>query len=132
MVICFVALGVFSIMGIFSLKYRALAAEAFDCVFRRLTFRPCVSRLDERIKAKIVSKALAIKSPRLAKFVNRNFEILSWVLVILTLASLFFAAQGLWYFYLYGNCNGPQGGFCVYKGVADSVACANNTTIQLS
>lgn len=127
MVVCFIALGVFAVLGIFSLKYRRLAAEAFDCVLRRVTFRPCVSRLDERIKAKIVSKVLP-KNPALAKFINRNFEVISWIFVILTLVSLFFAAQGLWNFYIYGNCNGPAGGFCIYKGIADSAACANGTT----
>lgn len=114
MVVCFLALGVFSVLGLFSLKYRRLAGEAFDCVFRRLTFRPCVSRLDERIKAKIVAKILP-KTPRFARFVSRNFEILSWVFVLLSLASLALSAQGIANFYLYGNCNGPnEPGFCVF------------------
>jgi len=128
MVACFVALGVFSVLGLFSLKYRRLAWEAFDCVFRRLTFRPCVSRLDERIKAKIVAKILP-KSPGIARFVSRNFELLSWIFVIISAISLFFILQGFWNFYLFGNCNGPAGGFCIYEGVADSIACANNTTV---
>ncbi|MFH0961562.1 MAG: hypothetical protein V1820_02665 [archaeon] len=127
MVICFIALGVFAVLGIFSLKYRNLAGEAFDCVLRRVTFRPCTSRLDERIKAKIVSKVLP-KNPALARFINRNFELLSWLLVIATFASLFFSLQGIYNFFLYGNCNGPSGGFCIYRGVADTIAC-NNTTV---
>ena len=54
--ICFVALAVFAVMGLFSAKYRPYAKEAFDCVFRRLTLRKCESGLDKRIKSKLTGK----------------------------------------------------------------------------
>ena len=49
--ICFVALIVFGILGIFSAKYREIAREAFSCVFLKMTLRKCDSRLDERLRA---------------------------------------------------------------------------------
>ncbi len=52
---CVVALVVLSIMGIFSASNRALAKEAFDCVFRRITLRPCPTGFDEKIKARVRS-----------------------------------------------------------------------------
>ena len=49
---CIVAFVVLSILGIFSAANRRLAKEALDCVFRRITFRPCNTGFDEKMKAK--------------------------------------------------------------------------------
>ncbi|MGB9576986.1 MAG: DsbA family protein [Candidatus Norongarragalinales archaeon] len=119
--ICIIALIVFGMLAIFSAKYRPLAAEAFDCVFRRLTLRKCESKLDERIKATLVAKTIP-HSPRLARALNKYFEVFSWILVIVTFTSLFFAAQGVYNFVVYGNCNGPEGGFCVFNPLANGTA----------
>lgn len=116
--ICIVALIVFAILAIFSAKYRPLALEAFDCVFRRLTLRKCESKLDERIKATIVAKTLP-HSPKIARGLNKYFEVFSWILVILTLVSLFFSAQAVYNYAVYGNCNGPQGGFCIFNPLSN-------------
>ena len=75
--ICILAMVVFGIMGIFSASHRKLAKEAFDCVFRMITFRPCNSTFDQRMKGKIVGK-LINKSPRMSGFslfrdVTKNF-----------------------------------------------------------
>ena len=50
---CLIALIIFGIMGIFSASHRALAKEAFICVFKRVTFRPCDTGFKEKIKGKI-------------------------------------------------------------------------------
>ena len=71
MVICIVALAVFAILGIGSLRFRKLAKEAFDCTFRTITFRVCKTNLDERIRARLTAQLM--KTPPLAKFVYRNF-----------------------------------------------------------
>ncbi len=39
--ICIFAFFVFAFLAIFSVTYRPLAKEAFECVFRRITLRPC-------------------------------------------------------------------------------------------
>jgi hypothetical protein len=118
MVLCFVALFVFAFLGLFSLRYRRLAQEAFDCVFRTVTLRPCQSKLDERIKARLVSKLVSKRQPAIARFVNRYFALLSWIFVILTFVSMFFAVRGIYNFAAFGNCNGPAGGFCIYSNLA--------------
>ena len=51
---CIVAFIVLSILGIFSATNRALAREAMDCVFRRVTLRPCNTGFDEKMKARIL------------------------------------------------------------------------------
>ncbi len=113
MVLCIVALVVFAFLGLFSARYRSLAREAFSCVARRVTLRPCESRFEERLKAKIVAKTM-LRAPRAARFVNTHFEALSWVFTILFFASLGYSLFSLYNFFAFGNCNGPQAtGLCL-------------------
>jgi protein-disulfide isomerase len=111
---CILALIVFAIMGIFSASHRALAREAFDCVFRRVTFRPCNTGFEEKIKGKILSK-IVNRSVFLARMVNKHYEILSWIFFILMVGSTFWVLRGGYNFYVYGSCNGLNAsGFCAF------------------
>ncbi len=118
--ICLLSLIVFGILAIFSAGYRPLAKEAFDCVFRRFTLRRCQSGLDVRVKSKIVGKVMN-KSPKLARGIHKNFEIISWIFVILFFVSLFFSGQAIYNLAVYDNCNGPNADpdSCIF--VPDSV-----------
>jgi hypothetical protein len=128
MVICIVALVVFSIMGIFSLTYRKLAKEAFECTFRMVTFRPCKSKLDERIRAKIISKLMRI--PSLAKFVYKYFTTLSWIFVIIFFASLGYSAYGVYNLIVHGTCT-PGSDNCPFA-VANTTDCGCKDVCQCS
>ena len=66
---CIIAFVVLSIIGIFNVSYRELAKEAYDCVFRRITRRPCNTGFKEKMKAKLVGKVLN-HSTIIAKFLN--------------------------------------------------------------
>src|SRR3989344_749356 len=111
---CILALIIFSVLGIFSASHRALAKEAFDCVFRRITFRPCNTGFAEKIKGKILSK-LVVRSSFLAKMVNKHYEILSWVFFILMVGSTVYVFNGVYNFYVFGSCNGlNESGFCAF------------------
>jgi len=111
---CLIALIVFGIMGIFSASHRALAKEAFDCVFRRVTFRACNSGFKEKIKGKILSK-IVNRSVFLARMVNKHYEILSWIFFILMVGSTLWVLRGGYNFYVYGSCNGLNStGFCAF------------------
>lgn len=118
--ICIIALAVFAVMGIFSAKYRRYAKEAFHCFVNTMRLRKCDSGLDEKIKAEIVSRILPY-STSAAKSVHNNFELLSSAFVIIMLASTVYSGIGLYNFAVYGNCNGPAGGFCALKDIADGV-----------
>ncbi|MFA4907834.1 MAG: thioredoxin domain-containing protein [archaeon] len=107
MVVCIIAFIVLAVLSVFSAKYRPLAREAFSCVFRKLTLRKCESGLDQRLRASVSMRILE-RNERLGKFVYKRFEAISWVLFILTVISLFFAAQGIYYYATFGNCNGPN------------------------
>ena len=116
MVICIIALPIFAILGIFSLRYRILAKEAFRCLFRTMQLKPCDTGLDLRIKSKFTAKLMWW--PALAKGFYRNFEILSWIFVVLMLVSAGFSGYGLYNYVKYGNCNGPDSSaFCVFNVV---------------
>ncbi len=99
-------------MSIFSAKYRPLAKEGFRCVFRTITFKPCDTGLDDRIKAEVVSGALRVH-PTLARVTNQHFTTLSWIFVILTFASFVLTAQAAWNLVTVGTCDpaNPEGCF---------------------
>lgn len=104
--LCVIAFFVFSILGIFSVKYRQLAKEAFVCVFKRMTLRKCDTGFEEKIKAQITGRLLQ-KSIRLAAIVEKLYEPIAWLFVISFFVSLFFLGQGIYYYLKYGTCN-PQ------------------------
>lgn len=111
---CLIALIIFGILGIFSASHRALAREAFSCVFNRVTLRPCNSDFKEKIKGKILSRIIS-RSTFLAKMVNKHYEVLSWIFFVLMIGSTFWVLRGGYNFYVYGSCNGlNQSGFCAF------------------
>lgn len=109
---CILAFIALSVIGIFSASHRQLAKEAFDCVFRRVTLRPCTTGFQEKMKALLVGTLLS-RSAVAAKIVNKHFEVLSWILFIVTVASIIWTGKGLYNYYMYGSCNGlNKTGFC--------------------
>jgi len=126
---CIVAFIILSIIAIFNAAYRELAKEAYDCVFRRITFRPCNTGFKEKMKAKI-SGQLLNRSVRMARFFNHNFELLAWIFFLLTVGSIFWTGKGLFNFYMYGSCNGlNKSGFCALdpKGENNKVSQAGGS-----
>lgn len=126
---CVLALIIFSILGIFSATHRELAKEALDCVFRRITFRPCNTGFKEKLKSRILVR-LMTRSTFLARLFNKNFELLSWIFFILMIGSTFWVVKGGYNYYFYGSCNGlNQSGFCAFdpKGKNNQVTDISST-----
>jgi hypothetical protein len=122
MVICIVALVIFSLMGIFSVGYRKLAKEAFNCTFRMMTFRPCRSTLDERIRARLTSRLM--KTPPLAKFLYKNFKTLSWIFVVMFFVSLGYGVYGVYNLIVHGTCSSGSDN-CPFA--TDTPSCSEGT-----
>lgn len=118
MVVCIVAMIVFGIMGIFSAKYRVYAREAFSCVFRMVTFRPCQMQFDEKIRAKLVARLSS--KPAMAGFIYKYFKLISWLMVIITLVSLALTAQAVYNLAAYGTCD-PVTGDCIFAPVEKNI-----------
>ena len=115
--ICFIALFVFSILGIFSASHRKIALKAFDCVFRRMTLRPCQSGLDRQLKTSIVG-FVSRKNVSAARVIVKYFEIISWAFTLIMVLSLIFSIRGLYFYAVYGNCNGQNSDeFCVFDAL---------------
>jgi protein-disulfide isomerase len=111
---CIVSFIVLSILGIFSASNRSLAKEALDCVLRRVTFRPCTTGFDEKMKAKILGVVI-MRSETLARLLNKYFEALAWAFFALLLASSVTFVRSLYLYYVTGSCNGlNQAAFCVF------------------
>ena len=125
--ICVVALVVFAVLAIFSARYRPLAKEAFECTFRKLTFRKCKTNLNERIRAKLTGKL--IKLPKVARFTYKHFQVLSVIFTILFFVSLIYTGYSVYNIVRYGNCNGDDGGFCIFEplsvGECETQDCTN-------
>ena len=117
MVICIVALVVFSVLGIFSATYRKLAKEAFSCVGRMLIFQPCKTNLDQRIKSKVAIKLMRI--PPLARFFYKNFKMLSWIFTISFFVSMIYSFYGIYNLIVYGSCQ--PGSVCIINQGANQI-----------
>ena len=127
---CFIAFAVLAIMGLFSSTHWQLAKEAFSCIGRRVTFRPCDTGFKEKVQGQMVG-FLMKRSVTAARLVRKNFELLSWIFFILTVWSLWATADGLYNFYKYGSCDGlNQTGFCVFDPTGSNAAFSDSVAIN--
>lgn len=125
MVLCLIALPIFAILGIFSIKYRKLAKDSLHCLLKTATFRKCESGLDDRIKSRITGSLLKWW-PGGARFTYKHYKAISWIILILFLWSAVEGGIGAYNYVQYGNCNGPdETGFCILDPMgANSATCA--------
>jgi len=108
------ALPVFAVLAIFSVKYRRLTLDALDCLFRTVQLKKCDTGLDQKIKASLTGKVFKF-SPSLGGFFYKHYKIISWVILILFIWSFFTGSVGLYNYIQYGNCNGPGStGICIF------------------
>ncbi len=122
MVLCWIALPVFAILGIFSARYRKLTAESLECLFKTATFQKCKSGLDDRIKSQITGKLLKF-SPVSARFFYKHYKIITLILLILFIWSAWVGGVGVYNYIQYGNCNGPgDDGFCILDPTGENSA----------
>lgn len=109
MVLCLVALAVFSIMSVGSAKYRPLAREAFKCVTKTLMLSPCDMAFEQRVKAKGTAKLLKVYPP-LARAFYWNFRAFAWAFTVIFFVSLIYTIYSFYNFAVYGSCE--PGGVC--------------------
>ncbi|NMB91073.1 MAG: thioredoxin domain-containing protein [Chloroflexi bacterium] len=129
---CIVAFVVLSILGIFSATHRELAHEALDCVFRRVTLRPCNTGFDEKMKARILGSVIT-RSETAARFLNKNFELLAWVFFLLMLTSGAYTLRSGYLFYVTGSCNGlNSSAFCVFDPTESNNQVSTSETCQIN
>jgi len=108
---CIAAFIILAIISIFSASHRKLAKQAFSCTLHRVTLRPCDSSFKEDTKNKILSH-VANKTPKLVKAADIGIEIASFLLVILTIWSLFVAIESGLNLFVWGTCNPSNASSC--------------------
>jgi len=118
MSMCLVALVVLAFLSIFSARYRRWAKEAFQCVTRRLTLRPCNTGFNEKVRAVITSKLMK-RHMGLARFAHRHFEAISWVFTIVMFASLAYTAYGMYNLAVLGTCDPTNPENCIFNPGGD-------------
>lgn len=115
--ICIASLIVFSILGIFSAKYRTLAKEAFDCMIDKAVVGECESGFEDRIRAMIITPLLG-EYPRAASFVDKHLDKIAIVFVVIFIITFLISLRALVMLYLYGSCKGPETG-CAASGLLE-------------
>jgi|GEM_PF-946468 len=128
MVICIIALVIFSFLSIVSARYRPLAKDAFKCVFLMIQLKPCNVGLEEKIKAKVTSKLMVI--PPLARFFYKNFKIISWLFTISFFASLLYSAYGIYNLLAIGRCD-PNSASCEITSFIYFISCHEIETVSV-
>ncbi len=118
MVICIVALVVFGILGIFSARYRKIAKEAFSCVKDMLTFRPCKTGFDDKVRSHVTAKLMK-RSERLAGWFYRNFKFLSVLFTVSFFISAGYSAYTVYNLAVYGTCDPVNPQNCVFSPGTD-------------
>jgi thiol-disulfide isomerase/thioredoxin len=118
MVICIVAMVVFGILGIFSARYRKIAKEAFRCVLRMATFRPCETGFDDKVRSHLTSKLMK-RSERLAGLFYRNFKAISVIFTISFFLSSGYTGYTIYNLAVYGSCDPVNPQNCVFNPGTD-------------
>ncbi len=96
----------YPILGIFSKDYRILFRKSWECMFNRITFKPCDVNLGEEIKGKLLAKIIFTR-PKLASFLDKAFDIFAFLFVILSVWSLVYMIVAGVNLLVYDTCN-PQ------------------------
>jgi len=128
MVICIIALIIFSFLSIVSARYRPLAKDAFKCVFLMVQLKPCTVGLEEKIKTKVTSKLMFI--PSLARFFYKNFKAISWLFTISFFASMIYSAYGIYNLLAIGRCD-PNSTSCEIASLLYYISCHEIETVSI-
>ena len=128
---CIAAFIILAIISIFSVKYRKMAKQAWSCTLHRVTFRPCDTSFKEETKSKLLSH-VANRTPKLVKFADFVIEFLSFVLVILTVWSLYVAFMALLNLFVWGTCNPNNASSCSLTSETCSIETVRKDFVQLT
>lgn len=117
---CIAAFIVLGVLGIFSARYRRLASDAWKCVGRRVTFRKCDTNFKEDTKARLLGRVV-LKHPRLAKFLDKWLDVLSFVFVLLMIWSIVVTIHAGLNLFVYDTCNPNNSESCSLGNQACSI-----------
>lgn len=114
---CIAAFIVFALLAIFSARYRPLAAKAWYCVWRRVTFRPCDIAFGDELKARILAKVI-VRWPRLVRPIDRSLDWIAFAFVALSIWSVVAVGLSGLNLWVYDTCDPNSGESCSLSGEA--------------
>lgn len=117
---CIAAFIVLLVVGIFSAKYRLMMKQAWGCVGRKFTLRPCDTNFKKDLKDHMLAK-VANKSPKMVKTADITIEFGAIVIVILTIWSLGVVLISGLNLYVYGTCSPSNASACSLGAEACSI-----------
>lgn len=128
---CIAAFIILAIISIFSASHRDLAKKAWSCTVRRVTFRPCDTSFKEEAKSKLLSR-VANRTPKLVKAADVGIEIASFILVVLTIWSLFTAVESGLNLFVWGTCNPENASSCSLGAETCSIDKSQKSFLELT
>lgn len=117
---CIAAFIIFAVLSMFSATYRPLAKAAWHCTWKRISFQPCDISFGDEMRGRLLSK-LIFRMPRLAKFLDRWLDWISFAFVALSIWSLLYVANAGLNYWVYGTCDPRNVESCTLGGEACGV-----------
>lgn len=114
--LCFVYVIVFGILGIFSASHRQLFFESLECIKSTFRRQPCETKVDQKVKASLVHRVFQ-RSPWMAKFLNKHFQVIAWTFILLTLITGVLSFKSGYDLIVHGTCTpGDPTGCTISQG----------------
>jgi len=117
---CIAAFIVLLFMAAVSAKYRRYLSKAWHCTFRRVTFRPCDISFKDEVKGRLLAR-VAVRKPKMVKAASIGLEIAAFLVIVLTVWSLYVVVKSGLNLYVYGTCNPSNAASCSLGAEACSI-----------
>lgn len=92
-------------------KYLAVFKKAWHCVFKKVRLQKCDTNFKDDVKNTIL-KRFILKRPKLVKPISIAIEIISVVIVLVTVWSIVIAIKSLLALWVFGTCNVSKPSAC--------------------
>ena len=113
----------FPILGFFP-EYRVYFKRSWECVFKKITLKPCDINLGEELKNKFIGSIFKL-SPKFASFLDKTFTFWAFLFVIINIWSLGYvgiAGLNLW---VHDTCTPDNASACSLSSDTCSIPSTN-------
>lgn len=117
---CIAAFIVLVIMAAFSARYRRYVGKAWNCVWRKVTFRPCDTSFKQDVKDHLLAP-IAARRPGLVRPASITLEVLAVLVILTTIWSGYTVVKSAVNLYVYGTCNKQDSASCTLGAEACSI-----------
>ena len=117
---CIAAFIVLLFMAAVSARYRKYLAKAWNCTFRRITFRPCDTTFKQDMKDHMLAP-IAARRPGLVRPASIGLEVAAVLIILTTIWSGYEVVKSGVNLYVYGTCNKQDSASCSLGAEACSI-----------